>query len=131
MTSPECTPKIGDQVMCGPLTVADGPYVFGGVYVRECDAVDPTFCSDTVMLSTVYPWHEALPAVARWLAEHGDSSLTGLYFPDEWVDWLGDRVDLAKEDGASIEDQAFYDHIKLVVMPALRALIAALTTEGV
>lgn len=62
-------PKIGDQVMCGPLTVADGPYVFGGVYVRECDAVDPTFCSDPVMLSTAYPWHEALPAVAAWLAE--------------------------------------------------------------
>lgn len=71
------------------------------------------------------PHHPALPAVARWLVEHGQALITTDY-PDRWVDWL-------EEDAQGIADgdeQVFRLRLAYEVVPALRALVGALQEEA-
>jgi hypothetical protein len=65
------------------------------------------------------PDSPALPAVARWLAEHGDALRYGQHTPGDWLDVVEAAFD-DQVDGVALVD---------VVMPALRALLAALTEE--
>lgn len=103
MTEQECTPKFkpGDwfweRNKCASLR-GDGALMY---YSGEG-------CVETILPECVIPDSPALPAVARWLAEHGAEPLS-----------------LAVEDALNSHPYV-PSHV-----PALRALIAALTTEGV
>lgn len=61
--------KIGDRVMIGPGTV----YWLSEETPETCHpGVALGLYAATVQQHELYPWHDALPAVARWLAERPD-----------------------------------------------------------
>ena len=99
--------KAGDKVWAVTTVVSIEP---NGVIYGDWDMHDP---------ACVIPHTEALPAVARWLAEHGDALRYGQHTPGDWLDVVEAAFD-DQVDGVTLVD---------VVMPALRALLAALTTE--
>jgi hypothetical protein len=68
------------------------------------------------------PDHPALPAVARWLAEHGRSLIVDPAYPDRWIDWLEED---AQSLGMDDDDLAFRVRLEHEALPALRALLAA------
>ena len=119
MTDQECTPKfnLGDRVWIGPGRVS---------WIKGPDShpsVDLSLYAATCKQDELIPDHPALPAVARWLAEHGGALRYGQHTPGDWLDVVEATFD--EQDDA-------VDRLMLAesVMPALRALIAALT-EGV
>lgn len=68
------------------------------------------------------PDHPALPAVARWIADHGSALRYGQHTPGDWLDVVEATFDEQDDavDRLMLQEQ---------VVPALRALLAALTTE--
>jgi len=102
--------KAGDKVWAVTTVVSIEP---NGVIYGDWDMHDP---------ACVIPHTEALPAVARWLAEHGDALRYGQHTPGDWLDVVEATFD---EQDDLVDRMVLLEH----VAPALRALLAALTTE--
>lgn len=70
------------------------------------------------------PAHPALPALAAWLHEYGKDVIYGESMPGDWLDWYEDALDDPAVNQQERESQLADRH---TVLPALRALVAALT----
>lgn len=66
----------GSRVFVGPLIATDGPFVFNGTWVKECDEESPEICTEPLLVSwsAVHPFHHDLPRVARALEEAGENA---------------------------------------------------------